>query len=165
MVSQSTVSLFLMKLLNNIDVDKAYANRYGDPDFTDVVARREHPGPKLLMYLYWFTPAIIGNKKWRMKAMTENYSDLVTVSDEAYLYLMVKGNYSKWMYMKNRNVSATSFGFENMNKLTTITGSQTSGSQGKQRKGPGLPSSHIHPEEKAKNTNHKSSNWRQHKRK
>ena len=38
--------------------------------------------------------------------MTENYSDLMTVSDKAYLYLMVKGNYNKWINMENRNVRA-----------------------------------------------------------
>ena len=84
----------------------AYIHKFGDLNIGSIAARRDKKEPDLLTFLYWFTPAIIGAKKWKMKCRTENYTDLMTVSDEAYLCLMVEGNYNKWLYMKNRSVCA-----------------------------------------------------------
>lgn len=94
------------KHTNQIMCNTAFEAKFGDPNPVKYIQTRDSRGVELLTFLYWYTPAVIGAKKWKLKAMTENYSDLMTVSDEAYLYLMVEGNYNKWMYMKNRNVRA-----------------------------------------------------------
>ena len=84
----------------------AYITKFGVFDITSFAARREQRESTLLTFLYWFTPAIVGPKTWKSKCQTNNYSDIMTVSDEAYLYLMVESNYDKWHYLRHRSVSA-----------------------------------------------------------
>ena len=88
-------------------MDIAYVTKFGDFDITSFAAKREQRESNLLTFLYCFTPAVIGSKKWKSKCQTENYSALMTLSDEAYLYLMVEANYEKWHYLRNRSVRDT----------------------------------------------------------
>ena len=83
-------------------MDIAYVTKFGD-----FAAKQEQRESNVLTFLYWFTPAVIGSKNWKSKCLTKNYSDLMTVSDEAYLYLMAEGNYKKWNYLRNRSVCDT----------------------------------------------------------
>jgi len=80
--------------------------KFGEFDITEFAARRDKSESTLLTFLYWFTPAIIGPKQWKAKCVNENYSDVMTVSDEVFLYFMVETNYDKWDYMRNRSVRA-----------------------------------------------------------
>ena len=58
----------------------------------------------LIQFLHWFIPAVIGTDKWRQEQKTTPFSKIVTVSDEAYLYLIVESNYEKWLYLLKRTV-------------------------------------------------------------
>ena len=84
----------------------AYITKFGAFDITQFAAKQELRESKLLTFLYWFTPAIVGPKTWKSKCQTDNYSDIMTVSDEAYLYLMVESNYDKWNYLRQQSVSS-----------------------------------------------------------
>ena len=84
----------------------AYITKFGAFNITQFAAKQELHENDLLTFLYWFTPAIVGPKTWKSKCQSDNYSDIMTVSDEAYLYLMVESNYDKWNYLRQRSVSA-----------------------------------------------------------
>ena len=69
------------------------------------VGRRDLKESKLLLFLYHFTPAVIGREIWKTSCEVCDYSSIVTVSDEVYLYVSVENNYDKWNYKKNLSVS------------------------------------------------------------
>ena len=75
--------------------------KFGEFDITKFAARCDTTESTLLPFLYWFTPAIIGPKQWKAKCVNENYSNVMTVSDEMFLYFMVETNCNKWDYMRN----------------------------------------------------------------
>ena len=53
----------------------------------------------LLQFLNWFAPAIVGKEEWNATCRTKDLSTIMSVGDEAFLYLTVEGNYDKWRYM------------------------------------------------------------------
>ena len=82
----------------------AYLKKHGKFNLANFVARRDLRNTKLLVFLHWFIPSVIGTEKWRRDQKTTLFSDIVTVSDEAYLYVIVESNYDKWLYMSKRTV-------------------------------------------------------------
>jgi len=82
----------------------AYLKKYGEFDLADFIAKRHLRNTKLLVFLHWFIPSVIGTEKWGREQKTTPFSTMVTVSDEAYLYIIVESNYDKWLYMSKRTV-------------------------------------------------------------
>ena len=58
----------------------------------------------LLKFLYHFVPTIIGSEKWKQTRCSVNISELLTVSNEVFLYFTVENNYNHWL---NNYVSDT----------------------------------------------------------
>ena len=52
-----------------------------------------------MQFLNWFAPAIVGKEEWNATCRTKELSTIMSVGDEAFLYLTVEGNYDKWRYM------------------------------------------------------------------
>ena len=77
----------------------AWFDRYGDSDLDDFLAKRELKSKMLLQFLNWFAPAIVGKEQWNATCRTKELSTIMSVGDEAFLYLTVEGNYNKWRYM------------------------------------------------------------------
>ena len=82
----------------------AYINKYGEFNLDEFIANLDLCNTKLLQFLHWFTPTVIGTEKWRRDQKTEPFSTIVTVSDEAYIYVIMESNYNKWLYLLQRSV-------------------------------------------------------------
>ena len=82
----------------------AYIRKYREFDLDKFVAKRDLRNTKLLQFLHWFTPTVIGMEKWRKDQKTAPFSTIVTVSDEAYIYVIMESNYNKWLYLSQRLV-------------------------------------------------------------
>ena len=77
----------------------AYINKYGKFDLDKFIAKRDLRNTKLLQFLHWFTPTVIGMEKWRKDQKMAPFSTIVTVSNEAYIYVIMESNYNKWLYL------------------------------------------------------------------
>ena len=82
----------------------AYINKYGEFDLDELIAKRDLRNTKLIQFLHWFSPTVIGTEKWRKEQKTTPFSTIVTVSDEAYIYVIMERNYNKWLYLSQRLV-------------------------------------------------------------
>ena len=82
----------------------AYINKYGKFNLDKFIAKRDLRNTKLLQFLHWFTPTAIGTEKWRRDQKTAPFSTIVTVSNEAYIYVIMESNYNKWLYLLQRLV-------------------------------------------------------------
>ena len=61
----------------------------GNPDFdldNYINHRRMRKDTKFLEFMYCFTRALVGKHEWNQHCEIDNFSKIVTVSDEVYLY-------------------------------------------------------------------------------
>ena len=77
----------------------AWFNKYGDFDLDEFLAQRQLKSTLLLQFLNWFASAIVGKEVWHGTCKTTDLSTIMSVGDEAFLYLTIEGNYDKWRYM------------------------------------------------------------------
>ena len=71
------------------------------------MVRRDLRTQELLQFLHWFADPLVGRETWRANQATTDVSDILTVCDEAYIYLTIESNYDKWLYLHQRTVSTT----------------------------------------------------------
>lgn len=77
----------------------AWFNKYGDFQLDEFLAQRQLKSTLLLQFLNWFASAIVGKEVWHSTCKTTELSKIMSVGDEAFLYLTMEGNYDKWRYM------------------------------------------------------------------
>ena len=82
-----------------------YIAKYGEFNLDVFLSKRQLKTIELLQFLHWFVSPLIGKEKWKTERTTQDFSDLLTVSDEVYLYLTIESNYDKWLYLYRRTVS------------------------------------------------------------
>ena len=84
-----------------------YIAKYGPFNLGDIMFRRDLRTQELLQFLHWFADPLVGRETWRANQATTDVSDILTVCDEAYIYLTIESNYEKWLYLHQRTVSTT----------------------------------------------------------
>ena len=82
-----------------------------NPQFqlADVVAQRQSRTKEMIACMYHFAPALIGSVRWKNGSTMDDFSALVTVSDEVTLYIVLENNWEKWQYIFKHNVSTRLF--------------------------------------------------------
>ena len=81
-----------------------------NPEFVldDVVAKRQSADKDMVCFMFHFAPAIIGSVRWKNGKTMDDFSSLVTVSDEVTLLIVLENNWDKWQYLFEHNVSTLS---------------------------------------------------------
>ena len=73
-----------------------------------------------MKFLYHFVPAIVGYEIWKEKQHSTSVSELLTVSNEAFLFFTIENNLDQWNLKQTNSVSTTqSMIFANDNELTS----------------------------------------------
>ena len=76
---------------------------------TDVVAQRQSRTKDMIACMYHFAPALIGSVRWKNGSTMDDFSTLVTVSDEVTLLIVLENNWEKWQYIFEHKVSTRLF--------------------------------------------------------
>ena len=74
-------------------------------DLHSIIGKRESKDTFLMKFLYHFVPTIIGYDKWKETKCSKNISELLTVSNEVFLYFTIENNYDRWLFNQNITVS------------------------------------------------------------
>ena len=59
---------------------------------------RQRDRQKYFKFLDHFAPSIIGVRAWKSKRGKEPFEKILTRSDDAFLLVVIDGNYSRWNY-------------------------------------------------------------------
>ena len=65
-------------------------------DLNDYIGAWERRDTGFLEFMYCFARALVGMHEWNQRCEIEDFSKIVTVSDEVYLYVILEGNNMKW---------------------------------------------------------------------
>lgn len=78
-----------------------------NPDFSlqDVVANRQSAEKDMINFMYHFAPAIVGSVRWKNGKTMDDFSSLLTVSDEVTIAIVIENNWDKWLYLIEHDVS------------------------------------------------------------
>ena len=74
-------------------------------ELSDVVANRQSRHKDMINFMYHFAPAIVGSVRWKNGKTMDDFSSLLTVSDEVTLAIVMENNWDKLMYLIEHNVS------------------------------------------------------------
>ena len=74
-------------------------------ELSDVVANRQSKHKDMINFMYHFAPAIVGSVRWKNVKIMDDFSSLLTVSDEVTLAIVIENNWDKWLYLIKHDVS------------------------------------------------------------
>lgn len=82
-----------------------------------MIAKRHLPIEKINfpLFLYHFVGAVIGETTWKQTRDNELLSEVLTPTDEVYLYLVLENSCERWLYYNGLTVS-----LETMTKYLTF---------------------------------------------
>lgn len=90
-------------------VTTAYMISNPEFELRNVVANRQSSNKDMICFMYHFAPAIVGCVRWSNGKTIDNFSNLLTISDEVTLAIVLENNWEKWSYLIKHKVSTTVF--------------------------------------------------------
>ena len=65
-------------------------------DLDKYIGKHKRKDTGFLEFMYCFAQAIVGLHEWNQRCEIDDFSKILTVSDEVYLYVILEGNKIKW---------------------------------------------------------------------
>ena len=70
-----------------------------------IVTARSVKSLQMLVFFYYMTGAVVGTETWNKRKTKENFSSIVSLTDEAYILLVLENNFDRWNYQHRQAVS------------------------------------------------------------